>query len=135
MDASSSLAIRDHLAQAQTHLEHARAIAEIGIVDVSAREAYQSAFHAAEALLIARTGRRAKTHSGLRTSIARLASESDDLNREWGKFPARAYDLKSLADYGTKVDAVTADDARFAIDGAQRMIDEVALLLCGSAET
>lgn len=135
MDASSSLAIRDHLAQARIHLEHARAIAGIGIHEIAAREAYQSAFHAAEAVLIARTGRRAKTHAGLRTSITKLASESDDLNRGWGKFLARAYDLKSLADYGTKTDAVTADDARFAIDGAQHMINEVALLLRGSAET
>lgn len=129
MDASSELAISDHLAKARTHLEHARAIAGIGIHEIAAREAYQSAFHAAEAVLIARMGRRAKTHSGLRTAMAKLASESGDINREWGKFLARAYDLKSLADYSTKTDAVTAEDARFAIDGAQRLLDEIARLL------
>jgi uncharacterized protein (UPF0332 family) len=129
MDESSRLAIRDHLASARSHLDHARAIAGIGIHDIAAREGYQSAFHTAQAVLLARTGRRAKTHSGLRAILAKLAAESDDINLRWAKFLAQTYDLKSKADYGTKTGIVSEEDARSAMDGAEHMLAEVTRML------
>jgi uncharacterized protein (UPF0332 family) len=129
MDESSRLAVRDHLASARSHLDHARAIAGIGIHDIAAREGYQSAFHAAQAVLVARTGRRAKTHSGLRTMLAKLVAEGSGINPEGTAFLARAFELKSIADYGTTTGAVSAEDARLAIDGAAQMLAEVTQLL------
>ncbi len=61
--------------------------------------------------------------------LAKLAAGSDDIDLEWAKFLAQAYDLKSKADYGTKADTVSADDARSAMDGAERVLADVTRLL------
>ena len=84
--------------------------------------------HAAEAIPIAHTGRRAKTHVGLGTAVVRLASETDEINQERAKLLARPYGLKSIADYGTRADAISAEDTRFAIHGAARSLNKVTRL-------
>ena len=80
MDESSRLAVRDHLASARSHLGHARAIAGIGIHDIAARKALWPAFQTALAVLIARIGRRAKTHLGLRTMLGAFVAGSNEIN-------------------------------------------------------
>jgi uncharacterized protein (UPF0332 family) len=54
---------KDYLDKARDDLDDARKIVAIHLATVAARSAYYAAFHAAEA----RTGKIAKTHSGVRT--------------------------------------------------------------------
>ncbi len=99
----------DHLKKARTCLDRARVILEAEVPDVAAREAYLAGFHAAQALIVERTGREAKTHKGAHTEI---------------------YDMKALADYGVGTLAdVSAERASAAIQTAARFIECIAGLL------
>jgi uncharacterized protein (UPF0332 family) len=64
-----------YLAKAWEDLSDARQIAGISLAMVAARSAYYAAFHAAEALIVERTGKIAKSHSGVRSEFARLAKD------------------------------------------------------------
>ena len=117
------------LEKSRDDLNDARKIARIGLAHVAARSAYYAAFHAAEALILERTGKIAKTHSGVRREFARLLKDTST-DREFMVFLARAYELKSRADYGTGNEAAissTAADA--AIQTAARFVDYIASLL------
>ena len=73
---------------------------------IAGREAYLAAFPAAEALLNERTGKIAKTHRGLRAEFARLSRDEPRIDhRSLSEFLGQAYELKSLADYGTGTEA------------------------------
>jgi uncharacterized protein (UPF0332 family) len=52
------------------------AVDVLGHFGSAGRDAYMAAFHAAQAVLLARTGRVAKTHNGVRTEISRVAREA-----------------------------------------------------------
>ena len=65
----------NYLAKAREDLSDARQIAGIGLATVAARSAYYAAFHAAEALIVEKIGKIAKSHSGVRTEFARLAKD------------------------------------------------------------
>jgi uncharacterized protein (UPF0332 family) len=67
-----------YLDKAREDLLDARKIAGIRLAKVAARSAYYAAFHAAEAFIVGRTGKIAKTHSGVRTEFARLLRETSD---------------------------------------------------------
>ena len=117
------------LEKSRDDLNDARKIARIGLAHVAARSAYYAAFHAAEALIVEHTGKIAKTHSGVRSEFARLLKDTST-DREFIVFLARAYELKSRADYGTGNEAAissTAADA--AIQTAARFVDYIASLL------
>ncbi len=79
-------------------LADATAILGMGIHYVAAREAYLAAYGAAEALLLERTGRIAKTHRGLRTEFSRIAHGEPAIDSTLTRFLAEAYELKSAAD-------------------------------------
>ncbi len=97
---------------------------------IAGREAYLSAFHAAEALIHDRTGKVAKTHRGVRSEFARLTRGDPRVDRLLSEFLARAYELKSIADYGTGREAVvTAETAAAAVETAARFIECVASLV------
>lgn len=97
---------------------------------IAGREAYLSAFHAAEALVHDRTGKVAKTHRGVRSEFARLTRGDARVDRSLAEFLAQAYELKSIADYGTGREAViTAETAAAAIETAARFIACVTGLL------
>lgn len=57
--------VEAYLEKATEDLADARKIMTIPLPKAAARSAYYVAFHATEALLLARTGRIAKTHTGL----------------------------------------------------------------------
>ena len=98
--------------------------------DEAARAAYLAGFHAAQALILARTGQIAKTHSGLRGTFARLATGEPKIDRSYSRFLARAYAFKEIADYGVGAQAVvTATEAQETIDTAVQFIDLMAELL------
>jgi uncharacterized protein (UPF0332 family) len=89
----------DCLAKARECLDGAEQIAGLPLPQVAAREAYLAAFHAAEAYIFEQTGRTVKTHRGLRTIFSQLARNEPRIALEYLTFLARAYELKSIADY------------------------------------
>src|SRR5271157_4082876 len=90
---------------------------------IAGREAYLAAFHAAEALLYERTGRIARTHRGLRAQFARIARDEPHIDQSVSEFLGRAYELKSLADYGTGAEAViSVATATAAVETATRFV-------------
>ena len=112
----------DCLAKARECLDGAKKIAGLPLPQVAAREAYLATFHAAEAYIFEQTGRTIKTHRGLRSTFSRLARSEPRLVPEYLTFLARAYELKSIADYsvGPTVRPITAVDAARAIQTAER---------------
>ena len=48
-----------------------------------------------------RTGKNAKTHRGVHAQFARLTRNEPRFGRELRQFLPQAYDIKSIADYGT----------------------------------
>ncbi len=98
---------------------------------MAAREAYYSAYHAAEAYIFEQTGKVATTHKGVRIEFARLARREPRIDRELTRFLAAAYQLKATADYGIgpTVAPISGDQARAAITTARRFIDIMSQLL------
>jgi uncharacterized protein (UPF0332 family) len=72
----------DYLDKAREDFDDARKIIEIPLPKVAARTAYYAAFRAAEAFIIVRTGKVAKTHSGVRAEFARLLHHAPKTARE-----------------------------------------------------
>jgi uncharacterized protein (UPF0332 family) len=94
---------------------------------IAGREAYLAASHAAEALVLERSAKIAKTHSGLRSEFARLTRNEPRIDRALSAFPGQAYELKSIADYGTGTEAsISPGTARAAVDTATRFVDCIA---------
>ena len=94
---------------------------------IAGREAYLAAFHAAEA---ERTGRVAKTHRGLRVQFARISRDEPLIDQSVAEFLGRAYELKSLADYGTGAEAsISLATAEAAIEAGTRFVDCIARLI------
>jgi uncharacterized protein (UPF0332 family) len=99
---------------------------------IAGREAYLAAFHAAEALLYERTGRVAKTHRGLRVQFSRITRDEPRIDQSLAEFLGRAYELKSLADYGTGAEAsISLATAEAAIKTGTRFVDCIARLIGG----
>ena len=97
---------------------------------IAGREAYLAAFHAAEALLFERTGKAAKTHCGLRAQFARIAKDEPRIDQSMSEFLGRAYELKSLADYGTgNESSISLVTAKAAVETATRFVDCIADLI------
>ncbi len=122
----------NYLARARDDLDDARKIGAIPLARVAARSAYYAAFHAAEALIVERTGKVAKTHSGVRTEFARLLKDTPRGERALLIFLAQAYKYKEIADYGVGPAAVVTDEeGGDAIEAAARFVERVAALLTG----
>ena len=120
----------DYLKKARDHLDEARKIARIGLAKAAARSAYYAAFHAAQAFIVERTGRIAKTHSGVRTAFARLAKETSGDAPAFSTFLAQAYLYKEAADYSVGGGAeLTMAEANDAIAMAERFIGWTAATL------
>jgi uncharacterized protein (UPF0332 family) len=120
----------DYLDKARDDLNDARKVAAIGLAKVAARSAYYAAFHAAEALIIGRSGKTAKTHSGVRSEFARLAREPPEIDKALPMFLAKAYRYKEIADYGVVHGAVvTKAEADDAVENAAHFIEYITTLL------
>lgn len=105
-------------------------IAGLGLHRQAARCVYYATFHAAEALIVERTGRIAKTHRSVHTAFSRVTMDSDAGDRELWSTLADAYRYKELADYTIDPDAtVTGTAAATLIADATRFVDRVAHLL------
>lgn len=120
----------DYLNKARDDLNDARKIATLGLAKVAARTAYYTAFHAAQAFIVERTGKIAKTHSGVRSEFARLARETREIDKAFSIFLAKAYKYKEIGDYGVGQGAVvTMTEADDAVKNAARFIDCITTLL------
>ena len=121
---------KDYLDKARDDLDDARKIVAIHLAKVAARSAYYAAFHASQALIIERTGKVAKTHSGVRTEFARLLKDTPGAERALLTFLAQAYKYKEIGDYGVGRRAVVTDEeAKDAIDNAAHFLERVTTLL------
>jgi uncharacterized protein (UPF0332 family) len=121
---------KDYLDKARDDLDDARKIVAIHLAKVAARSAYYAAFHAAEALIIERTGKVAKTHSGVRSELARLLKDTPGGEKAMLTFLAQGYKYKEIGDYGVGRGAVVTDEeANDAIDNAARFFERVTALL------
>ena len=117
-----------YLILATRNLDEAAKIQEIGLARVAARSAYSRPSMPAEAIVFERTGRAAKTRSGLRASFAELLNAQED---GWmRKFLGTAYRYKEIADYSIdQRDLITAADAERAIVEARRFLEAIAARL------
>jgi uncharacterized protein (UPF0332 family) len=119
-----------YLARARENLSEARQIAQIGLATVAARSAYYAAFHAAEAYIFDKTGRIAKTHSGVRAEFSRLAKDDTRIARTMTAFLPKAYQYKEISDYSVNPKAVvTMPNAETAISSAADFIDCIESIL------
>ncbi len=61
--------------------------------------------------------------------IRRLVRAEPRIDQAYSRFLANAYEVKSIADYGTEPASVTSESTDATIDTAERMIDSIATLL------
>ncbi len=118
------------LAAAHRSLADGEVILGVRIPRVAAREAYMAAFHAAEALVVEKTGKAVKTHAGLRTEFARLAQATDRIERWMTTFLANGSRFKSLSDYDvTQETPITVANAEALIAEARTFVARIGELL------
>ena len=72
--------------------------------DEAGREAYLAGLHAAQALIVERTGDVMKRHRGVQGELARLTKDTPEFDPKLRIFLGRTYDLKAIADYETDPD-------------------------------
>jgi uncharacterized protein (UPF0332 family) len=126
--------VKFYLGKARNALKEARAVAKIELSEAAGRAAYHCAFHAASAYIFDRTGKIAKTHRGVRSEFSRLAKDDPLIEPELSAFLARAYELKSVADYGVGSEVgVTMAEAADAITNAEHFLDRVASVLTAAS--
>jgi uncharacterized protein (UPF0332 family) len=120
-----------YLAKAHGDLDDARKIFPITLPNVAARSAYHAAFPAAEALIVEKTGRVARTHRGVRSEFARLSKNDPRIPKDTTVFSAQANGYKEFCDYGVDPDeAVTMEaNAESAFNSAANFLDCIAAIL------
>jgi uncharacterized protein (UPF0332 family) len=97
---------------------------------LAAREAYLALYHAAMAYVLEKTGRVAKTHSGLRSEFARVARLDPGIDPKFVGFLARSYTLKSAADYGVDpLTMISLDQAKEVTAIARQFIEDIAEII------
>lgn len=103
--------VGDYLAKAREDLSDAEQIFDIGLLKPASRSAYYACFHACEGFIFHKTGKLAKTHSGVRSEFARLTKDLPLFDRKLTSFLAQAYVFKELSDYGIGDQVVLTSDA------------------------
>jgi uncharacterized protein (UPF0332 family) len=117
--------VAEHLDKAKDCLKRARVILDAGIGEDAGRNAYLAAFHAAQAFIIARRGRVAKTHRGVHVMFHELTADDTALG-DLAAFLSQAYNLKAIADYEVGADAdVPLDEASAAIASAEQFLTRI----------
>jgi uncharacterized protein (UPF0332 family) len=121
----------EHPDRAREALSKARGLLDVmHYSDEAARAAYLAGFRAAQAFISERTGRIAKSHSGVRSTFARVVKDDPQIDHALVRFLGRAYRFKEIADYGTGPQAVvTVSEAQEAIASARQFVDCITSLL------
>ena len=111
-------------------LAYARANLAARLGNDAGRNAYLAMFHAAQALIFERTGKAAKTHSGVHTQFNRLVQPEAGFSTTLRRSLPQAYNLKAVADYETGPDAfIPLERAETAIATANEFVTAVAGLV------
>lgn len=84
-------------------------------------------FHAAKALILERTGKTPKTHSGVRQAFGQLVVDGG-LDQDLGRFLARAYEYKTFADYDL-ARRIAAEDVEPIIKRAEQAVSTITEIL------
>ena len=120
---------REHLDKARECLVRAKIILAAGVGDDAGRDAYLAGFHAAQALILARSCKVVKMHRGVHRLFSQFAKNEPEL-REFARFLSQAYNLKDIADYELRPSVtVPLYRASAAIDTAERFIEHIARIL------
>jgi uncharacterized protein (UPF0332 family) len=102
----------------------------VGLNEDAGRTAYLAGFHAAQAFLFEATGRVFKKHASVQGEFGRLVKDDARFDAALRAFLPRAYNLKSIADYGTGPGShVSGESARDAVQIARRFVESVTLLM------
>ena len=120
-----------YLRAARSSLADARLVLDRALTPaVAAREAYIALLSAARAVIWQRTGKVAKTHSGTRAEISRLAHADGRIDAGFARALAHGFDLKLIADYDAgERSTITRAVAEAGIAEAARLIAHAAWLL------
>ena len=98
--------------------------------DEAGRAAYLAGLHAAQALIVDRTGKVIRRYRGVQRELGRLTKDELHFDQELRPFLGRAYNLKAIADYETGPGSrVSIESARAAIDMARRFVESITGLL------
>jgi uncharacterized protein (UPF0332 family) len=98
--------------------------------DEAGRAAYLAGLHAAQALIVERTGKVIRRHRGVQRELGRLMKDEPRFDPNLRPFLGRAYNLKAIADYETGPGSrVSVESARAAIETAHRFVESIAGLL------
>lgn len=97
-------------------LERADTMLAVGLNEDAGRTAYLAGFHAAQAFLFETTGRVFKKHASVQGEFGRLVKDDPRVDAALRAFLPGAYNLKSIADYGTGPGShVPGENARDAV--------------------
>jgi uncharacterized protein (UPF0332 family) len=69
--------------------------------DEAGRAVYLAGLHAAQAVIVERTGKVIKRHRGVQNELRRLTNDDPRFDLELRAFLGRAYNFKAIADYET----------------------------------
>lgn len=117
------------LAKARKLVAEADGMLAMHYNDAAGRTAYLAGFHAAQAFIFERTGKAAKTHSGVHTEFLRLTKGDTDLDPDLRIFLSQSYNLKAIADYETGPGSeVSPERAAQAVAMAKRFVARIAEL-------
>ena len=114
---------RRYLDAAERFLLKAKTILSVNLPDEAGRAAYYAAFHAAQALIYERKSQETKTHRGVRSQFLLITKDDVRVPDSIRRFLGDAYELKSIADYGTDPSlTVSAEEAEGSLAAADLFV-------------
>jgi uncharacterized protein (UPF0332 family) len=117
---SIKIRINEELEVAKRRLEAAKLLFEKGMIDDAVNRAYYSFFHAAKAMLNV-LGYDAKTHSGLISEFGLRIIKTNFLDKKFGQYLRRAYEMRESSDYEIGV-VFSGDEVRTLIKNAEEFL-------------
>ncbi len=117
------------LDKARRLLIGAAAMLNAGFIEAAGRDAYLTAYHAAQAFIMAANGKPAKTHDGVKSEFSRLTKDDPRVTHELRAFLFNAARLKEIADYELGPVELPKERVAEAIATAGRFVDCVTGLL------
>ena len=118
------------LEKAQTLLDEAGTMLNVGLTDQAGRTAYIAGFHTAQTLIFDRIGKVLKSHKGVQAEFRRWPKNDSRIDSELRGFLSRTYNLKAIADYETGPGShVPREEATAALEAAKEFLACVTSLL------
>jgi uncharacterized protein (UPF0332 family) len=85
-----------YLDKADRCLSNAKTSLNVNLTNDAGRSAHLAAFHSAPAFIFERTGKIAKSHTGVHTEFARLLEDTAEISKDVTPFLQRPYNRKVL---------------------------------------